>query len=206
MSNTPDFTAQARMLVEAGREFHARGWVPATSGNFSARVNDSCVAVTVSGRDKGCLREDDIMLVDMAGQAITAGKRPSAETLLHTALYRRYPDAKVAFHTHSVAATVLSLTSDRLTLEGYELLKAFPGVDTHEARITLRVFPNDQDMQRLSGVVDAYIERHRDMPPAYMIAGHGIYTWAGNERQARIQVEALEFMFECELMRRRLAL
>src|SRR5207244_11594616 len=101
MPHTVHFRTQARMLVETGRELHARGWVPATSGNFSARVDDRHVAVTVSGLDKGRLTEDDIMLVDLSGRAITPGKRPSAETLLHTALYRRYADTQVVLHTHS---------------------------------------------------------------------------------------------------------
>ena len=40
-------------LIEAGRFFFARGWVPATSGNFSARAGDDDVLITVSGRHKG---------------------------------------------------------------------------------------------------------------------------------------------------------
>jgi methylthioribulose-1-phosphate dehydratase len=59
-------------------------------------------------------------------------------------------------------------------------------------------------MQRLSRLVDSYIEKQS--VPAYLIAGHGIYTWAKDARQARIQVEALEFMFECEVMQRRMSL
>jgi methylthioribulose-1-phosphate dehydratase len=204
MSQIPEYSAQARTLVELGRDFHARGWVPATSGNLSARVSPELIAITVSGRDKGRLAEEDIMLVDLQGRAAGSAKRPSAETLLHTTLYRRYSELGVVLHTHSVNATVLSLTSDRLPLAGYELLKVFPGIETHETRLTLPVFPNDQDMQRLSRQVDSYIERQP--VPAYLIAGHGIYTWAKDARQARIQIEALEFMFECEVMQRRLSL
>jgi methylthioribulose-1-phosphate dehydratase len=203
MTLSVDFRTQARTLVEAGRELHARGWVPATSGNFSARVDDRHVAVTVSGLDKGRLTEDDIMLVDMNGEAVSPGKRPSAETLLHTTLYRRHADVQIVLHTHSVAATVLSRSlHGALKLEGYELLKAFPGIDTHETRVSIPVFPNDQNMKRLSALVDRQLAEHSGVP-AYLIAGHGLYTWARDARQVRIQVEALEFMFECELMRKK---
>jgi methylthioribulose-1-phosphate dehydratase len=200
---TSDFAAQAGALVEIGREFHARGWVPASGGNFSARVDASSIAITVSGRHKGRLTPADIMLADLDGNSLSPGKKPSAETLLHTMLYRRDPQLGGVLHTHSPAATVLSLTAGgRLVLQGYELLKIFPGVASHETRLHLPIFPNDQDMPRLSARVDAWITEH-GVIHAYLIAGHGLYTWAGDVRQAGLQVEALEFMLECELLRRR---
>lgn len=198
-----DYAAQAEALIGIGREFHLRGWVPATSGNFSARVDNARIAITVSGRHKGGLAMDDIMLAGLDGNSLTLGKRPSAETLLHTMLYRRYPQIGAVLHTHSPAATVLSLTAGGwLVLQGYELLKIFPGFDTHEAHMRIPIFPNDQDMRRLSERVDAWITEHQAIH-AYLIAGHGLYTWAGDVRQAGLQVEALEFMLECELLRRR---
>lgn len=199
----PDYAAQAVALVELGREFHARGWVPASSGNFSARVDASRIAITVSGRHKGRLVTDDIMLADLDGNSLSAGKRPSAETLLHTALYRLYPQVGGVLHTHSASSTVLSMTtSEPLLLRDYELLKIFDGIDSHEAEVVVPIFPNDQDMTRLSAQVDAWIAEHGDIH-AYLIAGHGLYTWGRDARQAGLQVEALEFMLECELLRRR---
>ena len=60
----------AREIAEAGRELGARGWTPATSSNFSRRYDDTHAAVTISGRDKGRLGIDDIMLVDLDGNAV----------------------------------------------------------------------------------------------------------------------------------------
>ncbi len=199
VENTP----QAQALVELGREFHARGWVPATSGNFSARIDAGRIAITVSGRHKGRLVPQDIMLADLDGNSLSPGKHPSAETLLHTMLYRRYPAVGGVLHTHSQAATVLSLCAGGwLMLQGYELLKIFEGIDTHETHIRIPIFPNDQDMVRLSAKVDAWITEHGAIH-AYLIAGHGLYTWAGDVHRAGLRVEALEFMLECELLRRR---
>ena len=199
-----DYRQQAETLLELGREFHARGWVPATSGNFSARVDAGRVAITVSGSHKARLTTDDIMLVDLDGNSLSLGKRPSAETPLHTALYRRHSEVGGVLHTHSPAATVLSLVvGNTLILQGYELLKAFAGVYSHETRVRIPIFANDQDMMRLSAQVDAWITQH-GAPHAYLISGHGLYTWARGLRHAGIQIEALEFMFECELLRMRI--
>jgi methylthioribulose-1-phosphate dehydratase len=199
----PDFAARARELVDAGRFLFERGMVPATSGNLSARLADGTLAVTVSGRHKGRLAEADIMRVDAEGRSLN-GRRPSAETLLHCQIYDRDADAGAVLHPHSVAATVLSrLVPDGVALEGYELLKAFPGIDTHDCSLTVPVFRNDQDIARLAGTVEEWIDR-RGPVRGYLIAGHGFYTWGENVAAALRHVEALEFLFECELRMRAL--
>lgn len=205
MSAVPmkNFEDEAEALVSVGREAFARGWVPATSGNFSVRLGPDEIAITVSGRHKGRLTPADIMRVDAAGAALDR-KRPSAETLLHVALYRRYPDVQAVLHTHSVNATVLSrLTHDELRIEELEVLKAFRGIDTHQAAVVVPVFPNDQDIARLALRVDGYLDRH-DAIPGYLIAGHGLYTWGTSLNEAMRHLEAFEFLFECELELRRL--
>jgi methylthioribulose-1-phosphate dehydratase len=193
-----DFEQQAMALVETGHYLFQQGWVPATSGNFSARLNDGTIAITVSGRHKGRLRLDDIMRIDSSGQALNPTQRPSAETQLHTSLYRRYPEVSAVLHTHSMNATLLSRRGQVLRLEGYELLKAFSGITTHESAVEVPNFPNDQDIARLAGVVNNYLDSH---PPihGYLITGHGLYTWGRSVEEALRHVEAFEFLFQCEL-------
>ena len=192
-----EFQQRARELIEAGRFIHRRGWAPATSGNFSARLSDGRIAITVSGKHKGELAPDDIMLIDAEGRPLD-GKKPSAETLLHTSLYRRYPSVGAVLHPHTPGATMISrLVRDALMLEDYELLKALAGIDTHETRIHIPIFPNDQNIPRLALKVDEYLELHGDIH-GYIIAGHGFYTWGETVRDALRHVEALEFLFDIE--------
>ena len=192
--------AELSELVAAGRLFHSRGWVPATAGNFSARVDAKSLAVTTSGRHKGELSTADFMRVDLHGKALSKGKS-SAETLLHCQLYRHDAAIGAVLHTHSPASTVLSRRHDSIRLEGYELLKIFAGIQTHETAVEVPVFENDQDIARLSRVVDAHMKTGR-AAHAYLIRGHGLYAWGRSVGEARHRVEALEFLFECELSER----
>ena len=187
------------------RELSALGWTPATSSNFSRRLDAHHAAITVSGRDKGKLREADIMVVDFDGQAVGSDHRPSAETLLHTQLYRRFPEIGCVLHTHSHNQTVASRLyagQGHVRLEGYELLTAFAGNDTHEAAIDVPVFANTQDMHTLAAQVDALLDRQRLW--GYLIDGHGLYAWGRDMAQARRHLEAFEFLLDCELDLRRL--
>ena len=198
MTITQEFEARATELIDAGRFIHAQGWVPATSGNFSARLSDGSIAVTVSGKHKGGLVLDDIMRVDDEGHSLD-GKKPSAETLLHVSIYRRYPWVGSVLHPHSPNAMLVSrLFAHELVLQDYELLKALEGVETHECRIVVPIFANDQNIPRLSLNVDEYIEIHGDIY-GYIIAGHGFYTWGSSVQDALRHVEALEYLFDIEM-------
>ena len=189
------------------RELAAAGWTPATSSNFSRRLDQRHAAITVSGRDKGRLTEDDIMVVDFDGQAVGTDRRPSAETMLHTQLYRRFPDIGCVLHTHSPVQTIASRLyagPGHVRLEGYELLKAFSGNSTHEAAVDVPVLANTQDMRVLAAQVDALL----DVGPmwGYLIDGHGLYAWGADMAEARRHLEAFEFLLHCELELRKLGL
>ena len=187
-------------LITNVRELSEAGWTPATSSNFSLRLDDRHAAITVSGRDKGRLTEADIMVVDMDGRAVGSDHRPSAETLLHTQLYSRFAGIGCVLHTHSRVQTVASRLfagAGQVRLEGYELLKAFHGNTTHETEIDLPVLPNSQDMPTLAAQVDALLD-DRCMW-GYLIDGHGLYAWGRDMAEARRHLEAFEFLLGCEL-------
>jgi hypothetical protein len=62
-------------IITNVRELAHAGWTPATSSNFSRRLDDRHAAITVSGRDKGRLTEADIMVVDFDGNPVGNDKR-----------------------------------------------------------------------------------------------------------------------------------
>jgi methylthioribulose-1-phosphate dehydratase len=188
----------ATEIVEAGKRMDALGWVRATAGNLSMRVADDRVAITRSGCHKGFLNADDVMLVDLAGRAVTPA-RSSAETLLHCQLYRMFPEIGAVLHGHSVAATVLTLTRHgSLVFSGYEVLKAF-GFRSHEVEAVLPVFDNAQDIAELAERIAPTLEA--GAPLGYALRGHGVYAWGPDMATARARLEALEFLLECELKR-----
>ena len=193
-------------IITNVRELAHAGWTPATSSNFSERIDAGHVAITVSGRNKARLTEDDLMVVDLDGRPVATELRPSAETLLHTQLYKRFPEIGCVLHTHSRTQTVASrlfAAQGHVRFEGYELQKAFHGNTTHEGAIDLPVFPNTQDMPELAARVDAAL----DAGPlwGYLIDGHGLYAWGRTMAEARRHLEAFEFLLGCELDLRRLA-
>ncbi|AKS40497.1 methylthioribulose 1-phosphate dehydratase [Wenzhouxiangella marina] len=190
-------------LVAVARDFGQRGWTPATSGNYSVRLENGQIAVTRSGADKRWLEPADLLLLDADGQP-EPGVRASAETPLHLQIYRHRPRVKAVLHVHSPAVTVasrLAVGEGRIRLHNYELLKALSGVDTHDIEISLPIVANDQDMSRLAASVEPLLAA--DNPcPAYLIEGHGIYAWGDDVADAARHLDALEFLLNCHLLER----
>ena len=182
-------------LMEIGKYLHQKGWVPATTGNFSIKLSEKFIAITVSGRHKGRLTEDDIMIVDYEGNPVS-DRKPSYETLLHTAMYQLDPTVETVLHTHSVAATVLSgFMKGHIKICDYEILKVLRGITTHKSEIMVPIFDNDQDMPALSERIATYLYRHPTIH-GYLLKEHGLYTWGTSAAEALTHLEALEFLFE----------
>jgi methylthioribulose-1-phosphate dehydratase len=195
------FASCAQTIAEAARALFERGWVPATSGNFSMRVEADRFAITLSGRDKSRLRADDVTLVDLEGVPVNEGVRPSAETLLHAQLYRRFSAVAAVLHTHSLQQTLASrvfAAQGLIRFENWELLKAFEGITSHQAVVELPIFANSQDMEALAATVDEGAARGT-LSFGYLIEGHGLYTWGSSMSVALRHLEAFEFLLGCEL-------
>ncbi|KFN41083.1 methylthioribulose 1-phosphate dehydratase [Arenimonas oryziterrae] len=192
-------------IIANTRELAALGWTPATSSNFSMRLDDRHAAITVSGRDKGKLTDADIMVVDFDGQPVATPHRPSAETLLHTQLYRRFPEVGCVLHTHSLNQTLASRLyggAGHIRFEDYELIKAFRGQNTHQTSMDVPVLPNNQHIPTLAAQVDVLLDAGSIW--GYLINGHGLYAWGADMAEARRHLEAFEFLLACELEMRKL--
>ena len=193
------FEAAASTMAEVGREFHVRGWVLGTSGNFSAVLHREplCLAITSTGSDKGHLSVGQILELDETLTVFRGEGRPSAETALHVAIVLRR-QAGAVLHTHSVWSTVLSgwhASRGGVAIEGYEMLKGLEGIHTHKHREWLPIVENSQDMHELAQEISQTLEEN---PSAhgFLLRGHGLYTWGADLAEAKRHVEIFEFLME----------
>lgn len=190
-------------LCAAARWCCSRGWVPATSGNFSVRPFDaepSRILITASGLDKGSLAPCDLLEVDKDGQMVAGTGKPSAETSLHAVIYRGRPEARAILHVHSTWNTLLSgmfADAGDVEIEGYELLKGLSGVNTHEHRERIPIIENTQDYDKLCIELTATLRKFQ-AAHGVLLSRHGLYTWGQSVAEGRRHLEALEFLFEVE--------
>lgn len=187
-------------LIDIARYAAERHWCPATGGNFSMRLDEQHMAITASGGDKGKLQPQDILTADLTGKVVNSDRIPSAETLLHAALYQLDPMIGAVLHVHTLPNTVLSkyTKGDVLVLHNYEMFKPLRGNITHDMTLSIPIFDNTQDMRALAATLkNAWLTFKNCY--GFLVRGHGCYSWGNNIPEAKRHLEALEFLFACEL-------
>jgi len=196
---------QLTSLVDACHWIGAKGWAPATGGNMSVRQDDTWCWLSESGKDKGSLTPDDFLQVEIATNRAPSWRKPSAETGLHTLVYRLFPAANAVLHVHTVNATVLSrlVKEPELHLSGFEMQKSLSGQTSHLDTVPIAVFDNDQDIDALASRIADYA-RQRPLNYGFLLRGHGLTCWGRDVAEARRHLEGLEFLFECEMRLRQL--
>ncbi|MGM7645899.1 S-methyl-5-thioribose-1-phosphate isomerase [Nocardia sp. JW2] len=191
-----------RALAAVARQLYERGWMPGTAGNISVRSGSDDALITASGLSKGELTERDAVRVRVADTTVYPGqdRKPSAETSIHTAVYRTR-DAGAVVHVHSPFATALATTArpgDTVRVSGYELIKGF-GLDD-PSTVYVPVFANWPDVARIGADIEYYLRENPGAAPILFITGHGITAWGDTLAQARDRAECLEAL--CELIAR----
>jgi methylthioribulose-1-phosphate dehydratase len=196
---------QLTHLVDACRWIGAKGWATATGGNMSVRQDERLCWLSESGKDKGSLTTEDFLQVEIATNRAPSGRRPSAETGLHTLIYRLFPEANAVLHVHTVNATVLSrlVKEAELYISGFEMQKSLTGQTTHLDTVAIPVFDNDQDIDALASRI-AHYAQERPLNYGFLLRGHGLTCWGRDVAEARRHLEGLEFLFECEMRLRQL--
>ncbi|MGE5561667.1 MAG: class II aldolase/adducin family protein [Chloroflexota bacterium] len=95
-------------MVAIGRKLADRGLVSGTDGNLSLRLPDGLILTTPTGRRKGELRPDELVVVAADGRVVSPGK-PSSELPLHLRVYAERPDVGAVVHAHPPYTTAFAV-------------------------------------------------------------------------------------------------
>jgi L-fuculose-phosphate aldolase len=101
-------------VLAAAKDMLRRGLVEGTAGNISARQQDGTIVITPSSVDYADMQLDDLVVIDLAGNTLTAkdGRSPSSEKLLHLACYKAFDDVGSVIHSHPVHATMFAVAHE----------------------------------------------------------------------------------------------
>ncbi len=111
-------------IVEAGKRLVNSGLISRTWGNISCRIDGDTMAITPSGMDYNLITADDIVVVNISDCSYSGNRKPSVEKGIHASVYKLYPEANFAIHTHQENASVVgALGLEKVKIEGdYPLL------------------------------------------------------------------------------------
>ncbi len=203
-------------LIAVARQFYQLGWMVGTAGNLSARMPDGSFWITASGRPKGRLTTDDFvrMTLDTYKSKVCLAptqphpdRRPSAETSIHAAIYRLFPEAQACYHAHSIEANLVSrfVTSDALPLPPLEMLKGL-GVWEESPQAAMPIFVNHLEVPRIADEICVRFKATMPQVPALLIRDHGVTVWASSLEGASNYLEVAEYIFRYMVATRKIGM
>lgn len=168
-------------ILECGRRLYNKGFVAANDGNISVKINDHEILATPTGRSKGFLRADELVMLGLSGNVLEGRSKPSTEIQMHLAIYDERPDVRAVVHAHPPYATGFATANlpmaDCVLAEIVTTLGSIP--------IAPYATPSTTE---LADSIRKYI-RHAD---AVLLANHGVVTCGKDVFDAYYKMERVE--------------
>nr|BCX00891.1 MAG: aldolase [Bacteroidota bacterium] len=101
-------------LLRVAHRLYRRGLAVAWDGNVSVRASEETIWITPAGRNKGELRIEDLVLVDLEGRVLEGRWRPSSELGMHMVCYRTRPEVGAVVHAHPPYATAFAVARQEI--------------------------------------------------------------------------------------------
>jgi L-fuculose-phosphate aldolase len=176
-------------IVQFGRMLYENGFVAATDGNLSVRLDDKRVLVTPTCISKGRMRSSDMVIVDMDGRRLAGKRRVSTEIGMHLLIYRLRPDVQGIVHAHPPTATGFAAS-------GYDLNRPL----VCEVVVGLGSIPlaryGTPGTPELTDALEPLIPHH----DAILMANHGVVTFGSSVESAYMKMETVEHFAKIALV------
>jgi ribulose-5-phosphate 4-epimerase/fuculose-1-phosphate aldolase len=179
-------------ICRVGASLFDRGYVHATAGNISVRLDDGGFLITPTDACLGFLNPDRLARLDRQGVQ-SGGDRASKTLALHRRIYAAAPQARCVIHTHSTHLVALSLLG--MAQPGQDLLPPItPYFVMKVGHVPLIAYRRPGDSE-VGDLVAAQIEAHRLRGielRAVMLDRLGPNVWHESPAAAMATLEELE--------------
>jgi L-fuculose-phosphate aldolase len=98
-----------QQVAAIGLRIYQRGYVAATDGNISVKMDDQRLLVTPAGVCLGELRPEELVVVELGGVTNGQSQRPSSELPMHLEVYGQRSDVGAVIHAHPPLATAFTV-------------------------------------------------------------------------------------------------
>ncbi|MBI5009962.1 MAG: class II aldolase/adducin family protein [Bacteroidia bacterium] len=181
MEYSKKFKTERKEVARFMRRLYLQGLTSTSGGNISLRITDDLIAITPSATDKGRMKWKEVGILNILGENLTPGLKPSIESGMHLAIYKRKPEIKAIVHAHPVCASSFTamkaeidtnLTAEACAILGTPVVVPYALMGTAD----------------LANAAADYIEKSDIL----LLENHGILTAGANLLQAFDKTEVLE--------------
>lgn len=185
-------------VLQANLMLPKHGLVTFTWGNVSGIDRErGLMAIKPSGVAYEGLTTKDIVLVDLAGQVVEGGLKPSSDSPTHLQLYKAFPEVGGIVHTHSRWATVFAQAGRGIPALGTTHADYFYGEIPCTRPMTDGEIRSDYEANTGAVITERFRGIDHSQIPAVVVHGHGAFCWAKSPTAAAelaVMLEEIAFM------------
>lgn len=181
MDYSKKFKTERKEVARFMRRLYLQGLTSTSGGNISLRINEDLIAITPSATDKGRMKWKEVGILSILGENLTPELKPSIESGMHLAIYKRKPEIKAIVHAHPVCASSFTamkaeietnLTAEACAILGTPVVVPYALMGTAD----------------LAAAAADYIEKSDIL----LLENHGVLTTGDSLLQAFDKTEVLE--------------
>lgn len=185
------YEKEKKELEEICHLLYHRNLVTASDGNVSVRVSDDHILLTPSGKNKGMVKAEEMIVLDLEGNTIEGVGRASKEYPMHRVIYQKRPDVKAVVHTHPVFGTAFALAGKTLPQDYLIETKMMLG------KVGLTDYATPGTLEMVDAVEPFLLDCQ-----AVLLKNHGAVTWGKSLTDAFNKMEVLESIAKTIIMSR----
>jgi L-fuculose-phosphate aldolase len=183
------FKKERKEVARFMRRLYKHGLTTTSGGNISLRLSDDVILITPSGTDKGRMKWKEVGIINIFGENFTPDLKPSMETGMHLAIYKKRDDVHAIVHAHPVCASLFTAIKGKINTNLTAEAKAILG-DPLFVRYAV------MGSQALADIAAEHILKSDIL----LLENHGILTIGTNLLQAFDKTEVLENAAKMTLM------
>jgi L-fuculose-phosphate aldolase len=183
------YKSERKEVAHFMRRLYKHGLTTTSGGNISLRLSDDLILITPSGTDKGRMKWKEVGIVNILGENFTPHLKPSIETAMHLAIYKKKNDVTAIVHAHPVFASLFTAIKAKINTNLTSEAKAILG-NPLLVRYAL------MGSKALADVAAENVLKSDIL----LLENHGILTTGSNLLQAFDKIEVLENAAKMTLM------
>lgn len=183
------YKSERKEVARFMRRLYKHGLTTTSGGNISLRLSEELILITPSATDKGRMKWKEVGIVGIFGENHTPHLKPSMETAMHLAIYKKRNDVLAIVHAHPVFASLFTAIKAKINTNLTAEAKAILGNPLF-VRYAL-----------MGSAALAEVAAENAMKSdILLLENHGILTTGTNILQAFDKIEVLENAAKMTLM------
>ena len=175
-------------MIAIGRLLWEKDLVSGLNGNISARLDADTILLTGHNTCLGLLQEKDILPMKLDGTLLEEGS-VSTEKLLHTEIYKNFPEIPAVIHTHTIFTNAYYLKNESFSPSTFEA-KFYLG----EVQSVEQTSPSVTDAQPVISVL-----RNNNIT---VLKNHGVVAMGRNLFDCFLLIQGLEDAVKVDVLSR----